>query len=120
MATGRSWHRPAPPPPRRPSPRPRAACPETIWARTSRFFADSGFDNLIYLSVTPSTASMATTLPEAWTSHYRDSGYEQIDPFLSYCCATLTPIGTGSDYCPDYDYLSGRQQQLIHEAAEFG
>nr|WP_246233223.1 autoinducer binding domain-containing protein [Aurantimonas aggregata] len=75
---------------------------------------------MIYLSVTPSTASMATTLPEAWTSHYRDSGYEQIDPFLSYCCATLTPIGTGSDYCPDYDYLSGRQQQLIHEAAEFG
>ena len=93
---------------------------EMIWARTSRFFADSGFDKLIYLSVTPATASMATTLPEAWTRHYRDSEYEQIDPFLTYCCATLTPIGTGSDYCSDYDYLSGTQQQLIHEAAEFG
>lgn len=93
---------------------------EEIWSATARFFAGSGFDRLIYLHVTPSSAMMNTNLPEAWTQHYCDSEYQDIDPFLTHCCASLGPIGTGSDYCSDYDYLSDAQRRLIHEAAEFG
>lgn len=93
---------------------------EEVWAATSHFFAESGFDRLIYIHVTPSSAMMNTNLPAAWTQHYRDSEYQEIDPFLTHCCATLGPIGTGSDYCSDYDYLSDAQRRLIHEAAEFG
>lgn len=90
-----------------------------IWERTALFFSDNGFDKIIYIDILASTSVVHTTLPPAWTEHYRASGYEKIDPFISYCCATMAPIGTGADYCPEYQYLTQAQTQLIHEAAEF-
>lgn len=90
------------------------------WVVSSRFFESFGFDKLIYIDQSLAGLSMFTTFPESWTSHYRDSGYEKIDPFFAYCCATSIPMGTGVDFLSDYPFLSAPERRLIHEAGEAG
>lgn len=93
---------------------------QETWRITSRFFESFGFDKLIYIDKSLEGLSMFTTFPESWTSHYQASGYEKVDPFFHYCCATTTPMGTGVDFLPDYDFLTGIERQLIQEAGETG
>lgn len=50
--------------------------------------------------------TLRTTLPDEWTAHYHAHNYATIDPFLTYCCTTFTPISTGIAYCHSYDYLT--------------
>jgi len=96
------------------------ACSDTVWKLTAEFFRGRGFDRLIYMDVRLGSSRMHTTLPKEWVRHYQDSGYDRIDPFFTYCCPTYTPIGTGIDYCDNYNYLSAVEKRLIGEASDFG
>ncbi len=93
---------------------------QTIWDLTTAFFADRGFDKLIYLDSRPDAVTMLTTLPPAWVSRYHKRGYARIDPFLTHCGATMRPIATGIAYADSHSALSPAQVQMISEASEFG
>lgn len=104
-----------------------------LWDMSARFFADNGFDKLIYIDAQPGThtgthpgdksgeLTMLTTLQPEWVIRYRDCGYAQIDPFFSICCTSFTPVSTGVAYADSHKkWLSQAQMTLISEAAEFG
>lgn len=91
-----------------------------IWDLTTAFFAERGFDKVIYLDARPNAVTMMTTLSPDWVSRYQDRGYARIDPFLTHCGATLRPIATGIAYADSHSALSPAQVKMISEASEFG
>lgn len=99
---------------------PEAKTVEDVWSACTDFFGAHGLDRLIYIDMPAGGFAMHTTFPESWLNHYRESGYERIDPFFSYCCTTTTPTATGADYLSDYPYLTAAERRLILEAGEAG
>ncbi|WP_019954386.1 helix-turn-helix transcriptional regulator [Yoonia vestfoldensis] len=91
-----------------------------VWDLTTAFYADHGFDKLIYVDTRPDGMNMMTTLSPVWVARYQDCDYARIDPFFTHCGATFRPISTGIAYADRHDGLSADQVAMIREAAEFG
>lgn len=72
------------------------------------------------MDASPDQVDFRTTLPDEWLSHYHQSNYQEIDPFLNMCCATFAPMSTGAAYLDRYEHLTPEQRNLIMEAAETG
>lgn len=97
-----------------------SATAHDIWNRTAAFFAQNGFDKLIYIDLQPQGVDLLSTLPQAWVARYHSENYVEIDPFFQYCGTTYQPVSTGAAYADQHKGLTAPQQSLIHEAAEFG
>lgn len=91
-----------------------------IWDVVSSFFANQGFDKLIYMNTKIGGPQVFSNLSDSWSEHYEDRRYHSIDPFLTHCCKTYVPVSTGADYVESYEYLTNPAQKLIQEAGEFG
>ncbi|GLQ18044.1 helix-turn-helix transcriptional regulator [Maritalea porphyrae] len=98
----------------------RAKTRTQIWQDCQTFFAQFGFDGLIYLDATAKGVYLLSNLPSDWLDHYVEQQYEKIDPFLTLCCATNQTTLTGSAFLHRYNYLRRDQKQLINEAGETG
>lgn len=94
--------------------------PSSAWDTAAAFFGSFGLDRVIYLDVGPVRERVLTTMPAAWMAHYTERNHSRIDPFIRYCAASLTPVGTGIDYLEEYSYLDARERGFIREAAETG
>lgn len=93
---------------------------EAVWSATERYFSAHGFDRLIYADLTGKMPVMRNSFPDSFGEYYVDVCNPAADPFFRYCCATLTPIGTGLDYADDYAYLTPSERQIIETAREAG
>lgn len=61
---------------------------------------------------------LISNYPNAWTSHYLASGYEEIDPVIDRAVRTREPFQWGCEYWSHQ--ICGSQLQLLEEAANFG
>lgn len=93
---------------------------DAVWALTTAFFAQNGFDKLIFIDSNPDRMVLLSTLPTAWIDRYHAENYAKIDPFFQHCGTTFRPISTGVAYSDTHDGLTQAQHNLIAEAAEFG
>lgn len=93
---------------------------DAVWALTTTFFAQNGFDKLIFIESNPNQMMLLSTLPTEWVNRYHSENYAEIDPFFSFCGTTFRPISTGVAYSDAHEGLTQAQHNLIAEAAEFG
>jgi DNA-binding CsgD family transcriptional regulator len=94
-----------------------------VWSTTAHYLEGLGFTHSIYTFVDPSNPDAPrvwTTMPEGWCTRYVEQKYQRVDPFFRYCCSTLAPIRTGSEYLDDYDFLTGPERRIVLEAGETG
>lgn len=95
-------------------------CHEDLWSSCRSFFAEYGFDGLIYLDANKHGTTFYSSLPHDWVQHYQDQNYAENDPFLHKCCATYAPTFTGSAFLDVHHDLSETERKLILEAGETG
>lgn len=63
-------------------------------------------------------ASLISTYPRDWTSHYLRNHYERLDPVIQYAHDVPEPFEWGPTVGPER--MSIAQRQLFEEAAKFG
>lgn len=97
-----------------------ASSANAVWEAVSEYFDGQGFDRLIYADLTTARPVVRNTFPLSFEEYYLDVCNPEDDPFFRYCCATLVPIGTGSDYSDDYDYLKPSDRAIIDTARDAG
>lgn len=84
--------------------------------------SDHGYDSIAYFSL-PSPGNsedtgFESTYPEAWTTHYLNQGYRDIDPVPDYLVGARTPFTWAA---LENNYVIGkRQRQILSEAREAG
>lgn len=96
---------------------------DELWRDASRHLERLGFTHAIYLYVDtadPMATQVWSSLPDYWRTHYLEAGYDLVDPFLRYCCASFEPIRTGADYLHTHSFLNSLERQIIHEGGETG
>lgn len=93
---------------------------DDVWKLTADFFANNGFDKLIFIQIRQQELTLLSSMPQEWISRYHQQDYARIDPFFSYCGKTHRPISTGVAYSEEHKELTLGQRKLIAEAAEFG
>lgn len=91
-----------------------------VWDAAAIYFACQGFDRIIYADLTTDVPLVSSTFPKSFSQYYSEVCNPADDPFFRHCCTTLTPIGTGIDYAPDYDYLTASELRIIATAHEAG
>jgi len=91
-----------------------------VWAAIQDYFAQHGFDRVIYADLRGQTPVILDTYPDGFGQYYADVCNPRDDPFFRYCCSTLSPRQTGADYLHHYDYLSTSERQVILAARESG
>lgn len=95
--------------------------PETLWAAATAWLAAHGFDRVIHLAAgAGGRVAARTTLGSEFETHYREQGFQRVDPFLPHCLKAPGPIDTGIAYLGDYAHLSACEAEVIHAAAETG
>lgn len=97
-----------------------AATPSAVWDAAKLYFAGYGFDRVIYANLARDIPLILSSFPDSFAQYYSDVCNPADDPFFRHCCTTLVPVGTGMDYAPDYDYLTGPELQIIGTAREAG
>lgn len=93
---------------------------QVVWAFCTDHFAKNGFDKVIYLRETSGSVHLKASLAPTWCETYLAQDHARIDPFLSFCCATYSPIDTGIDHIHRHELLSPVQRKLISDAADYG
>ncbi len=93
---------------------------EMVWNEALAYFEGAGFDRVIYADMTGQPPLLLTSFPEAFGAYYADVCNPADDPFFKYCCASLIPIATGSDYLDQYQYLTPSERRVIETAREAG
>lgn len=92
-----------------------------IEALCRRHCARMGLDTFIYALRVPahftdSRIVMVQSYPQAWTSHYFDSGYFSIDPVIAHCTHHITPVAWHRLAIPP----RSASARMMGEAGEFG
>lgn len=93
---------------------------DALWRTVVEYFAQHGFDRIIYADMRSRSQLILNSYPESFSEYYADVCNPQDDPFFRYCCATLSPLHTGIDYLDVHDYLSRSERQVIRTAREAG
>lgn len=91
-----------------------------VWDAVRGFFAEHGFDRIIYADMRDRSPQILNSYPDSFGDYYADVCNPQDDPFFRYCCASLEPRQTGAEYLDHYDYLTRSERQVILAAREAG
>jgi len=91
-----------------------------VWDAVQGFFAEHGFDRIIYADLRNQSQHILSSYPDSFGEYYADVCNPQDDPFFRYCCASLNPRQTGADYLELYRYLTQSERQVILTAREAG
>lgn len=91
-----------------------------VWDAIQDYFAQYGFDRVIYADLRGRAPVILDTYPDGFGQYYADVCNPQDDPFFRYCCSKLSSQETGADYLHHYDYLDGNERQVILTARESG
>lgn len=97
-----------------------ATSSEMVWAAIQDYFAQHGFDRVIYADLRGQAPLILNTYPDGFGQYYSDVCNPRDDPFFRYCCSQLASQETGADYLRNYDYLTGNEQRVILTARESG
>lgn len=93
---------------------------DLVWNAVQDFFAEHGFDRIIYADMRGRSQQILNSYPDSFGEYYADVCNPRDDPFFRYCCASLVPRQTGADYLDHYDYLTQSERQVILTAREAG
>ncbi|MGJ8528399.1 autoinducer binding domain-containing protein [Maritalea sp.] len=91
-----------------------------IWAHSAKFFAQFGFEGIVYLDQKGDDVNFMSSLPDYWVEHYRDQNYHLIDPFVPVCCAQFETILTGVTFMDRHKSMTSAQRNFVREAGETG
>ncbi len=91
-----------------------------VWDAIQDYFAQYGFDRVIYADLRGRAPVILDTYPDGFGQYYADVCNPRDDPFFRYCCSKLSSQETGADYLHHYDYLDGNERQVILTARESG
>lgn len=91
-----------------------------VWDAIQDYFAQYGFDRVIYADLRGRAPVILDTYPDGFGQYYADVCNPRDDPFFRYCCSKLSSQETGADYLHQYDYLDGNERQVILTARESG
>ena len=98
---------------------------QDIWEATVAFFANLGFENVIYgqrhpkSGSTPLTLRMTASLVD-WRKAYLMNGDDARDPLFSYAAQLPPSFYTGSEFLSDYPYLRAEDRVVILRGAKYG
>ena len=91
-----------------------------VWDAIQDYFAQHGFDRVIYADLYGQTPVILNTYPDGFGQYYADVCNPRDDPFFRYCCSQLSSQETGADYLHRYHYLDRNERRVILTARESG